>query len=255
MIPHAFTGDAKLPLPAGRRVQLGATDVRVTAVWLDRDPRRANALYPLLCEMERARAARYRFERDRRRFVIARGSLRKLLGAELGVNPRSIALEYGTYGKPRLGGACAESRLHFNVSHSRDLAIIAISHGHEIGVDVEALHSLKDADNIALQFFSAREHLEYSRVRRDEKMAAFFNCWTRKEALVKALGEGLSHPLHTFDVSLAPGEPTRLLRLGDRFGAACGWHLQSFAPACGFVAALAIEDSHTPVSFEGSCPT
>jgi 4'-phosphopantetheinyl transferase len=203
-----------------------------------------NALFALLSDAEREKAARFRFARDRRRFVAVRGRLRELLGTELGVDPASVAIENGAYGKPYLGGIFESSGLHFNVSHSADLAIIGISRGHDIGVDVEALQALDDANDIALQFFSHRENLEYAAVHADEKTTAFFNCWTRKEALVKALGQGLSYPLDDFDVSLAPGRPTRLHRLGSKVGADCRWHLQSFVPAAGFVAALAVSGRH-----------
>jgi 4'-phosphopantetheinyl transferase len=144
--------------------------------------------------------------------------------------------------------------LHFNVSHSSNLAVIGLSRGSEIGVDVEALQHLKDADDLAQQCFSPREREDYASAPPDEKILAFFNCWTRKEALVKALGRGLSYPLHNFDVSLLPGEPAQLRRLGDKSGVDCGWQLQSFCPAAGFVAALAIKGSHNPAKVRFESP-
>jgi 4'-phosphopantetheinyl transferase len=253
MMPHAATNDAPLlaadPIghAAAPGIRLGVhADVHIVSVRLDQEPQLANTLLALLSDSERARATRFHFERDRRRFIITRGTLRELLGAELGVAAQSVVLEHGACGKPHLGGAFAQSGLHFNVSHSGDLAVIGLSLGSEIGVDVEALQHLKDADDLVQQCFSRREREEYARALPDEKILAFFNCWTRKEALVKALGQGLSYPLHNFDVSLLPGEAAQLRRLGDKCGADCGWQLRSFSPAAGFVAALAIKGSHNP---------
>lgn len=188
----------------------------------------------VLSEDERARADSFVFERDRRRFIMARSLLRRLLAARCGIPPQSVSFVYGAHGKPAL----ANSELCFNVSHCDDLVVVALSHGLEVGIDIEAVRAVDDADRIAARFFGPREVDEYRSLETPDKPIGFFNCWTRKEAFIKACGDGLSHPLDRFEVSLAPGQPARILRVGDTPGSACGWSLESFTPAPGYVAAL-----------------
>jgi 4'-phosphopantetheinyl transferase len=205
-------------------------------------PPRALHRYSLdLSEDERQRAGRYAFEREWRRFVVARGRLRQLLGERLGARPQDIAFTYGKHGKPALARPYSHSGLSFNLAHSGDLAVYAFAQAQELGVDVEAMRPLADADGIASRFFSATEKQAYQTLASCHRRTGFFNCWTRKEAFVKALGDGLSHALEDFDVSLAPGEPARILRVADTPGDACGWRLESFVPAPGFVGALVTE--------------
>lgn len=194
-----------------------------------------------LSEDERQRAGRYAFEREWRRFVVARGWLRRLLAERLDARPQDIRFSYGKHGKPALAPPFAHSGLSFNLAHSGDLAVYAFARAQALGVDVEAMRALSDADGIAARFFSATEKNAYQALASCHRRTGFFNCWTRKEAFVKALGDGLSHALDEFDVSLAPGEPARILRVADTPGDACGWRLESFVPAPGFIAALVSE--------------
>lgn len=202
---------------------LAAGSVEVLCLRLGAPPESVRALSALLCEAERRRAARFRFERDRGRFVVARARLRELLGARLQARPESISFCYGRRGKPALAEPFAGSGWRFNVSHCEDLAVYAFSRTGEVGIDVEAVREVREADAIAARFFSRRENAAYRAVAPRQRPQAFFTCWTRKEAFVKALGGGLSLPLGELDVSAAPP----------------GWRLDSFAPAPGFVAALA----------------
>ena len=117
----------------------------------------------------------------------------------------------------------------------------AFASGREVGIDVEAVHVIRGADEIAACCFSRRENQAYRALGPCDQPLAFFNCWTRKEAYIKALGDGLHHPLGCFDVSLTPGEPARILRVGNTPGDQCGWRMRSFSPAPGFVAAVVIE--------------
>lgn len=196
----------------------------------------------LLSPEEWGRARRFRFERDRRRFTVARGVLRTLLGQYLGIDSRSIEFSYASHGKPFLAGALSAQRLYFNVSHSGELALYAIAREREVGVDIELVHTIDDAQQIAERFFSLAENAALRALPAEVKEEAFFTCWTRKEAYIKALGEGLSLPLHEFDVSLTPGEPARFLGAVDREHA-LRWTLRELDPAPGYVAALVAEGS------------
>ena len=221
--------------------QNGAVQVMVRRLPITREAVRAAS--PLLSGVERQRAHRFAFDRDRHRFMVARALLRRLLGARLGTRPEAVELEYGPQGKPVLARRLASSGLRFNLSHCDDLAVYAFSPGREIGVDVEAVRPLRDADAIAARFFSASENRTYLSLDSRDRPLGFFHCWTRKEAFIKALGDGLSYPLNRFDVSLAPGEPARLLRLERAPGDERRWRMESFAPAAGFVAAVVTERS------------
>jgi 4'-phosphopantetheinyl transferase len=124
--------------------------------------------------------------------------------------------------------------------------VYAFSSGREIGIDVETVRLIRDADDIAARFFSPRENEAYLALDPPDRPLGFFNCWTRKEAFIKALGDGLYYPLDRFDVSLAPDEPARILRIESTPGDRCGWRMESFSPVTGFVAAIVIEQ--TPAS-------
>jgi 4'-phosphopantetheinyl transferase len=205
------------------------------------------ALVALLSDEERQRASRFAFDRDRRRFTVGRARLRQLLGARLGMRPQSVELTYRPHGKPGLARHCAISDLRFNVAHSGEVAVYAFSHGREVGIDLEAVRVIREADEIAAHFFSRREKEAYLALDQRDRLVGFFNCWTRKEAFIKALGEGLYYPLDCFDVSLAPGEPARILRAHGAHGDG-GWRMGSFCPIPGFVAAVVVESREPRVN-------
>jgi 4'-phosphopantetheinyl transferase len=184
----------------------------------------AGAAAALLSADERQRAARFVFERDRRRYAAARARLRQLLGERLGVAPESLQFVYSPHGKPALARRPGQRDLRFNLSHCGDVAAYAFAEGREVGVDVEAVRPLPGADEVAMRFFSHRERAAYLRLAASARPQGFFDCWTRKEAFVKALGHGLSHPLEAFDVSLTPG-----------------WTISSFVPGPGLVGAVAVQ--------------
>lgn len=197
-------------------------EVEIVVARLDVDRETAHALAGALSDEERQRARRFRFARHRRRYIVARGLLRQLLASRVGTQPRSVELSYGAHGKPRLAPGSAAVDLRFSVSHCADFALFAFCRGREIGVDVEALAPLRDADAIARQFFSRGEFRAYSALAPSDRVLGFFRCWTRKEACLKALGGGLQSPLNEFDVPP-------------------GLSLSSFSPAPGHAAALAVE--------------
>jgi 4'-phosphopantetheinyl transferase len=195
----------------------------------------------LLSADEAQRAARYGFARDRRRFVVARATLRILLGRYLNLEPGRVRFCYGTHGKPALDALQCEGDLRFSLAHSEDLALYAIASGREVGVDLEWVRPLADLRQIAETFFSARERAALFELEPAHRPEAFYACWTRKEAYLKARGEGLALPLDQFDVSLAPGEPARLLGVRGDPRERQRWSLHALAPAAGCVAALAVE--------------
>jgi 4'-phosphopantetheinyl transferase len=164
----------------------------------------ADALEPLglnLSEPELERAARFHFENDRRSYVIAHGRLREILAAQIGCTAETIAYQYGRYGKPSLS-MVNEPALHFSLSRSRQWGAIAIQLEHEIGIDIEVARPFPDALQIAARLFTPEEHQALAAAPETERDFAFFRYWTRKEAIVKSLGLGLSQPLNSFGVSL-----------------------------------------------------
>jgi 4'-phosphopantetheinyl transferase len=214
-------------------------EVRVLAGRLDLEPEAVAALAAWLSPAELKRAERCHFDRDRRRFIVGRARLRRLLGERLGVEPEGVDIAVGEHGKPELGGAQARSGWQFNLSRCGDLAAFALARGWRVGVDIEALREVSGAERIVEHFFSHHERMAYRTLDAADKPFGFLNCWTRKEAFVKALGTGLSYPYGRFDVSFAPGEPARLIRVDDLAGEASGWRLDAFVPQAGFIGALA----------------
>lgn len=199
------------------------------------------ALWQALARDERERAERFRFARDRERFVVARGLLRVILGHYLAIDPGAVALAYNRHGKPALAGELSAGDIQFNLSHSGDLALFAFARGMLVGVDVEHLRAEVVDLAIAEQYFAPGEIAALRELPAAVRRAAFFNCWTRKEAYVKARGEGLSLPLREFEVSLAPGAPAELLHVANDPRERDRWSLLALEPGPGYVAALAVE--------------
>jgi len=219
----------------------GANDIEIVVASLDVPACDVDIASEVLSVDERRRADRFVFKPDRNRYIVARAQLRKLLGDRLQVSPESIEFCYGEYGKPALANQLTGQPLYFNVSHSDDVAVYAFSRSRELGVDVEAIADMSDRDEVAAHCFSNQEIRKYKQLDDSDKPLGFFNCWTRKEAFVKALGDGLQCPLNSFDVTLSPGEPAEILRIGEHTGRECGWKLFSFAPLPGFVGAVAVQ--------------
>lgn len=191
----------------------------------------------VLSDDEKERAGRFYFDSDRHRFSVARGALRAILGGYLGMEPKRVKFDYGAQGKPFL--ADAASPIRFNLSHSRDCALVAVSCGRDVGVDVEFVRALAGGGQIPERFFSSREAEALRALPEPLRERAFFVCWTRKEAYIKARGGGLSIPLDGFEVSVDPREPAALLAVRDDPAAAAQWGIVELFPADGFVAALA----------------
>jgi 4'-phosphopantetheinyl transferase len=198
-------------------------------------------LEPLLSPDEQARAARLLREADRRRFVVGRTALRAALGQHLGVPGASLVLRLGLHGKPELDPAQGFPPVGFNVAHSGDLILIAITPDRRVGVDVERIRADVDLDRIARRAFSAREYRELCQLPGSERREAFFCGWTRKEAFLKAHGAGITLGLDRFDVPITPGVPPRLLATRWDPAETGRWHLQDLAVKPGYRAALAVE--------------
>ena len=192
----------------------------------------------LLDDEERARSTRFVRPVDRRRFVLAHAALRLFLARCLDIHPTAVRYENGVHGKPRLRPGLPS--LEFNLSHSGGLALLAIARDRSIGVDVEQVRDVPGALSIADTHFSATEREVLRSLPPAEQRGAFFRCWTRKEAVVKAVGEGLSRALDSFDVDLAPGSMSALTRFHGPPGAADGWSLRDLMAPTGYEAAGAV---------------
>ena len=219
---------------------LNDDEVHVWRAALDLTVSQVQHLKQTLSPDELARAARFRFPKDRDHFIVARGVLRTILGRYLGLEPSRLRFCYSPYGKPSLDRECGGDSLCFNLSHSHGLALFAVTRDRELGVDIEYLRRDLADEGIAQRFFSPPEVAALSALPTGVRGVAFFNCWTRKEAYIKARGEGLSFPLDQFDVSLAPGEPAALLRTEGDPQEASRWSLVALSPGADYVAALVV---------------
>lgn len=209
---------------------------------VSRDVRAVDDLAP--DEVERAR--RLAFEADRRRFVGSRIALRRILAGCLGVAPRKIELRAAPFGKPHLDPELHGSALRFNVSHSGDLALVAVGREVEVGVDVELRRPTPDLEGLAGRHFSPGERAAIAALPPARRLEAFFDYWTLKEAYLKACGDGLNRRLDAFDVALDHDLPPRLLEVRDRPGDEQRWTLARLRPAAGYAAALAAERPAAP---------
>ncbi len=220
---------------------IGEDEIQIWLVSLEPPAAHLRYLQGLLSPDEQQRVARFHFERDRLRFIAGRGTLRCILSDYLGMPPESLEFRYGTNGKPALAEHCNPIDLRFNLSHSHEMALYAFLHHREIGVDIEHIHPVQNLETIARRFFSAGEYETLRALPEEQKLEAFYNCWTRKEAYIKACGDGVSQPLDKFDVSLALDEPAQLLSIDGSQAEASHWYLRGFKPAPGYIAALVVE--------------
>jgi 4'-phosphopantetheinyl transferase len=228
------------PMPPAR-LSLDRRDVHVWRCSLDLPNRRRDALAAVLSPDELTRAARPYSERGRHHAIVARGFLRMVLARYSDVAADKLSLVYGDHGKPALAEGARYGDLRFNLSHSGDITILAVTRGRDVGVDVERLRPIPEYARIAARFFSPRENADLLSRWADDPVRGFFTCWTRKEAYIKATGDGLSQPLDGFDVALAPDEPARLLRVEADACEVSRWSFDTFEPAPGYLGAVAAE--------------
>jgi 4'-phosphopantetheinyl transferase len=220
---------------------LGCDEVHVWRATLDQTSSQIQSFLHNLAADEQARAKRFHFGRDRKHFIVARGVLRAILGGHLNRAPECVSFCYSSHGKPALAGESHGDAIRFSVSHSRGVALYAVTRGREVGIDVERIRFDLAVAEIAERFFSPREVAILRALPTELQQQAFFRYWTCKEAYIKARGEGLSFPLDQFDVSLAPGEPAAVLGTQRDPSEASRWSLQELTRAPGYVAALAVE--------------
>ena len=221
----------------GRSNRLGPVDIHVHRFRLDPRDDDLKRLESTLCDDEMVRARRLRTEALQKRFITGRGRLRHILGAYVERPPASLKFVYGIHGKPSL----AESRgIEFNLAHSKDVALCAVTTGRAIGVDIEVERPLESAERIIQRFFSPVECAAFLALPQSDRFSAFYRAWARKEAFLKAIGTGLSTALDSFDVTLEPGKPAALLRVGDDPSEAARWWLGDLYVGEGLAAALAV---------------
>lgn len=226
------------PAPANWHISDG--ELHIWSFPLDQPKAHREQLWQTLAPDEKERAGRFYFDKDRFRYSVSRGVLRVLLGNYLTLRPKEVQFCYGEHGKPELAKRHERNGrlLRFNLSHSAGLGLAAFIWNRAIGVDVEQVRPLEDGANIAKHYFSAAENSVFFRLPFEKQPQAFFECWTRKEAFIKAIGEGLTYPLRNFDVTLGPGAEAELVSVEGSKQSAAQWRMLSLQPAPGYTAAV-----------------
>jgi len=234
---------ARLPRPLRpASVALPDGDVHVWRASLKAAAPRVATLRRVLSPDELERAESFHFPRDREGFVVARGLLREILSLYLpGLEPDRLRFSYDRYGKPALKNEVGTRGFHFNLSHSGGVALYAVSWGRRVGVDVEEVRDVRDYELIAERHFAPEEISALRTLHPAARRESFFHCWARKEAYVKAVGQGLSLPLERFAVSLPPEQPERLLHTNYDPAEADRWSLKAINAAPGYVGAVVVE--------------
>jgi 4'-phosphopantetheinyl transferase len=215
-------------------VHVWRADLDLPAAYLER-------LQSLLSMEEVGRADRFFFPKDRDHFIVSHACVRKVLSRYLETKPEQLSFVQNSHGKPALSTGSGDFDLEFNLTHSHRFALVAVTKGMRVGVDVELIRNNFGGLNIAQRFFSPAEFRTLSSLPEEQQSKAFFRCWTQKEAYIKAKGLGLSLPLDEFDVSVDPGEPTALLNSRSDPGETARWSLIKVDPATGYSGAVAVE--------------
>jgi 4'-phosphopantetheinyl transferase len=228
--------EANLWVEGPRKVDLEDGEIHVWRARLDCDASLLPHFEATLSSDEMSRAERFHFSRDRNGYITGRGILRELLARYLGRSPAELEFCYGPWGKPFLRQENQTRSVQFNVSHSQGWALLAFAVGRNLGVDVEFVRADVAADEMAERYFSTQEIAELKALPQTMRAEGFFLCWTRKEAYIKARGEGLQIPFDSFHVSFTPGEPERLQSL-DSFR----WSLCPLSPDPRYAGALVVE--------------
>jgi 4'-phosphopantetheinyl transferase len=222
-------------------ISLAKHHVHVWRMWLRPTDSLIGEMYSLLSVEEKQRSDRFKIREDRTRYIAAHYHTRKILSKYLALSPEKIKFAYSQFGKPVLAGEKNAPGLRFNLSHSVDIALLAVTNGFNLGIDLELVKQEKATEDIARRFFSIGEVESLLDQPKKDRQEAFFRCWTRKEAYIKARGEGMSIPLGEFEVSFLPGDPPRILWVKDDPHGVENWTIFHLAPETGYVGALAVE--------------
>jgi 4'-phosphopantetheinyl transferase len=226
-------------MPVRRSFELSPSAIHIWPLRIEASDDVAAVAARVLAADEMSRAAKFEFHNLRQSFVITRGVLRHLLGRYLKLPPANVEFVYGSKGKPAIVSAAG---LQFNLAHSDGMAVIAIAADCPIGVDLEYMRPIPDIQYLAQRFFCAEEAAELMSLLLSERQDAFFRCWTRKEAYLKAIGDGLSTPLNAHRVTVRPSDPARFIHFGQDRAAAEAWMLHDLFLAPNYAAALAYRD-------------
>lgn len=239
---------SKLELPGltALNFNIETNDCHVWSLSLDQPLAVLSALEQVLSEEERRRAAAFRLPAPRQQFIVARGALRTLLGRYLDTPPAHCAFNVNDFGKPFLRTPSVD--LRFNVAHSGAQALIAVARAVEVGVDIEIHRPLGDSHGLARTILSPADLARWQQLPEAIRMAAFYSIWTRKEAVAKAVGQGLSMEFTAMEVSFEPNQPAELLRIAAPWGEPRDWTLRTLATVAGYSAALAARTSHLRIS-------
>lgn len=213
-------------------------EIHVWVAVLDFSEDKLADFYKTFSEHEQTRAKHFHFEKDRKRFIGARGVLRTLLSQYIIGDPKNIQFTYSSHGKPALVN---DPSLRFNVSHSQNVALFAFSKQYELGVDIETMEKSREIVAIAKRFFTANESKLIDHLKGKAQNQAFFNGWTRKEAFLKALGMGLSYPLKQVEVTMSPEDPAKFIALYDKNLNMNDWSLYNLKYTDNFAAALVVK--------------
>ena len=222
-------------------MSLSAHDVHVWRLRLEQPELCAGEFVSMLSGEERRRATRFRFEKDRKRFIAGRGVLRLILAFYLNTEPEQLQFSYGAYGKPYVPQGSCEMAVQFSLCHSHEVALYAFALGRNVGVDVEHVRHFPDIEQMSTRYHTEKENAVFKPLPTSQKVRAFFQSWTRKEAYLKGIGTGLAQPPERIDASMAPGESPPTINTQEDAVETSGWSMASFTPDPDYVAALAIE--------------
>ena len=236
--PASFGTDTQ---PASVSRGVGDSEIHVWKSTLDVCDAQLEAFAGTLGSDEQERIGRLRAESDRIRATASRGLLRHILADYTGRQAAELRFTYGQAGKPELPGTADSARLYFNTAHSGDLLLVAVGRAPFLGVDVERIRPVARWDRVARRAFSAAELQRIEALPEQSREEAFITCWTRKEACVKAIGEGVWSAFSRFEVSVEPGEPAEIRSVDGEAAAGAGWSLYHLEPAPGFVGALVVQ--------------
>lgn len=228
-------------IPEGKMACPDQKTIHIWQIFLIHLPERIESLYRILSLDEQQRASHYRFTYDRSRFITGRSALRLILSEYLNISPNQIQFQLTPYGKPYLYLANHSEKINFNLTHSRDLILFAFTSNRRIGIDIEYMDDSSLDLDIARFFFSEQETEKLRSAPPSLQKQAFYTCWVRKEAYIKARGEGLSYPLDQFITAFLPWEEPALLETLDDSAEAKRWSLKAIPTQPGYTAALAVE--------------